>query len=199
MVRLGMNPAHNIVAAGLMALLLAGCAGSGGGGSTAAAPAAEAEPLTVHTQDRWRIAGQPQPADLQREAELGTAMVVNLRTDEEVAQLDFDPQAEAESRGMRYIHIPLGGDAGYEPADVEAFAAAVEQTDGPVLVYCRSGNRARMMWAAYMVQSGQMPVDSAMRGTHEMGAGYTPLEQLLGREVVYSLGDPLPEGDDGGG
>jgi len=169
-----------------------GCATQSGNtaSQTAAAPA---EPIEVFAWDTWRIAGQPLPADYQRQAQAGTKTVINLRTQPEIDRLDFDPRQEVESRGMHYVHIPMGGDQGYSPEQVESFTQAVEAADGPILVHCASGGRARYMWAAYMVEEEGIPLNEAMLRMEEVGGRPTPMERLLGHRLHYTLGEPLPD------
>ncbi|MEO1008820.1 MAG: sulfur transferase domain-containing protein [Planctomycetota bacterium] len=161
--------------------------------------AAAPEPITVHEWDRWRIAGQPMPSDYALQAQDGTALVVNLRTQEEIDRLDFDPAAEAEARGMRYVHLPMGGDIGYDATQVDAFAAAIDGVDGPVLVHCASGGRARHLWAAYLVEHEGLPVGEAMLRMEEVGGNPALMERLLGHRLNYTIGEPLPATPDDDG
>ncbi|AVI61538.1 TIGR01244 family sulfur transferase [Halomonas sp. GFAJ-1] len=53
---------------------------------------------------------------------------------------------KAEAIGLHWVHIPVApGD--YRPADVEAFAQAMQQLPRPILAFCRSGKRATHLWA----------------------------------------------------
>ena len=171
-------------------LSLAGCATQQQPSSQPAV--AEAEPIEVHAWDDWRIAGQPMPADYERQARAGTTTVVNLRTQPEIDRLDFDPREEVESRGMRYIHIPMGGEQGYSTEQVDTFAQAIEGAKGPILVHCASGGRARHLWAAYLIEEDGIPLDEAMRRMEEVGGQPTLMERLLGHRLHYTLGEPLP-------
>ena len=149
----------------------------------------------MHAWDRWRIAGQPVQADLDRIARSGTTTVINLRTQGEIDRLDFDPEAEAEARGMRYVHIPMGGDDGYTTEHVNALATAMQDADGPVLLHCASGGRARLLWAAYQIEHEDVPVEEAMLRMQEVGGQPPAIERLLGRRVYYRLGEPIESGD----
>lgn len=153
---------------------------------------AQAEPIEVHQWDRWRIAGQPAPDDYERQARAGTALVVNLRTQPELDRLDFDPRAEVEARGMRYAWIPMGGDEGYDTEQVAAFTRAVEGVDGPIMIHCASGGRARHLWAAYLVEQESIPLDEAMLRMEEVGGQPTLMERFLGHRLHYTMGEPLP-------
>lgn len=126
----------------------------------------------------------------------GVTTVINLRSNEEMADLiteeGLDETATLQAAGLRYIHIPLGGDDGYAPEDVEAFANAVETAEGPVLIHCFSGGRARTMWQAYLVKHRGYSLAEAEAVAATIGGTPTSLEMLLGREIKPSLGSPLP-------
>lgn len=192
----GPAPVLTLAALGVIAgLTLGGCAaGHGGAAAEDARPTAEQrEAVEVHEWDKWRIAGQPAPDDYDRQARAGTTLVVNLRTQSEIDDLEFDPRHEVESRGMQYAWIPMGGDEGYSPEQVEAFAQAVEGVQGPIMIHCASGGRARYLWAAYMVEEEGIPVDEAILRMQEVGGQPSLLERLLGHRLNYTLGDPLPD------
>ncbi len=161
--------------------------------ATTAAAEPEPEPIEVHAWDRWRIAGQPSPADYDRQASAGTTLVINLRTQPEIDRLDFDPQQEVESRGMAYVAIPMGGDEGYTPEQLEAFTQAIDGVEGPILIHCASGGRARNLWAAYLVEEEGVPVDEAMLRMEEVGGQPSLMERLLGHRLHSTIGEPLPE------
>ncbi|MEM8711107.1 MAG: sulfur transferase domain-containing protein [Planctomycetota bacterium] len=55
------------------------------------------------------VAGQPTEADLARLAETGTGCVINMRTPDEMAEVEFDEAAAAEALGMRYVNLPVSG------------------------------------------------------------------------------------------
>ncbi len=130
-----------------------------------------------------------------RMADRGVRTVINLRSTNEMIELahdtsheangapGFDEAAALNALGMNYIHIPLGGDDGYEPADVDAFAQAIESADGPVFVHCLSGARARVMWQAYLVRERGYTLDQAVEITRTVGDQPYSIERLLGKRV----------------
>jgi uncharacterized protein (TIGR01244 family) len=146
------------------------------------------------------FAAQPDAAQLARLRERGVATVINLRSTGEMEKLKggeapLDEAAEVQRLGMRYVHIPLGGDDGYEPADVEAFARAMDASgwdrSGPVLVHCASGGRARAMWQAYLVEERGYTLDEAAAVARTVGEEPTAVEKLLGRRVKQRVGGAL--------
>ncbi len=73
----------------------------------------------------------------------GCRMLINNRPDGEAPDqpLSDELQAEAQRHGMGYAHIPVvPGQA--SDADARAFAGAVQESDGPVVAFCRTGGRA---------------------------------------------------------
>lgn len=93
------------------------------------------------------IAAQPRPEDLAGIAAAGFRGVINNRPDgEDVGQPSSAAMAaEARRLGLSYWHIPIRtGEA--TPDDARQFAEAVRSACGPVLAYCRSGNRSRQLW-----------------------------------------------------
>jgi uncharacterized protein (TIGR01244 family) len=66
-----------------------------------------------------------------------------------------DPVESAQAAGLRYVHIPVRGAPG--PAEVEAVRRVIDDADGPVLSYCRSGTRSITTWSIGQAMSGAMP------------------------------------------
>lgn len=98
------------------------------------------QPL-VRRGDLW-IAGQPSVEGLRWATENGVAMVINLRTPVERASLAVDGEAAARDLGLGYVSIPVASTGAVTDQDVEAARAAMDATDGGVLIHCRSGVRA---------------------------------------------------------
>lgn len=69
------------------------------------------------------VCGQPSEADLRTLAATGTACVINMRTADEMADVEFDEKAAVEALGMRYLHLPVSG---VESLTDEFFAEARE-------------------------------------------------------------------------
>lgn len=92
-----------------------------------------------------KLAVRPQirPHEIERLAAGGFRAIVNNRPDgEEPGQPSSDQlAAEAIRHGLAYWHIPVVPGQATE-ADVRAFALALDQADGPVLAFCRTGNRS---------------------------------------------------------
>lgn len=102
--------------------------------------------MTWHTP-AFATAPQLCLADLAECTERGFALIVNNRPDgEDGGQPSSESlEAEAQRRGLEYAYLPI---VPGELTDKEAreFADLVAQADGPVLAFCRTGNRSQKLW-----------------------------------------------------
>jgi len=91
---------------------------------------------------------QPAGADYAALASLGIKTVINLIGDDE---LDVAEQREVESRGMRYVHIPMTTHAPPTKEQRDLFLSMVNAADQqPVYVHCVGGrHRTGVMTAVY--------------------------------------------------
>jgi uncharacterized protein (TIGR01244 family) len=145
------------------------------------------------------VAGQPTERALREMHDQGVTTVVNLRTPEEMTRIGFDEPAVVAELGMRYVYLPVRGNAEfpYSPETLQKFAEAVRTANGKVLLHCTVAWRASHLWAAYLIDRG-VPVDSALANarainlmdTHRMGnSGRQPVEDFLDRSLP-TLGRP---------
>ena len=129
-----------------------------------------------HVTDDFSTSPQIAIADVAEAARRGFKTLINNRPDGEAP--DQPPsQAFAEAAkaaGLAYFHIPVRGGPG--PAEVEQMRAAVQDSAGPVLAFCRSGTRSIVTWSIGQATSGAMS-----RG--ELTA--------LGRQAGYDLSGVL--------
>jgi len=102
--------------------------------------------------------------------------VINNRPDGEVPDQPTSAEMEAAARaaGMNYVHIPVVGSPTQD--QVDANRLAIEDADGPVLAFCRSGTRSIVTWSLGQALSG-------VRTRSELAA--------LGRGAGYDLSGVL--------
>ena len=90
----------------------------------------------------FAVAAQIAPGDIAQLHDAGFRTIMCNRPDGESAdQAPVDAiRAEAESHGMAFHHIPVAG--GIFPQDaVDLFRKVRQESEGPLLAYCRSGTR----------------------------------------------------------
>lgn len=154
----------------------------------------------VSVGDDMFIGGQPTEKALRDLKARGVTTVVNLRMPEEMARVGFDEAALVKALGTKYVYIPMRGTAEnpYGPKQLDAFAAAMAEADGKVLLHCTIAWRASHLWAAYLIRERKVPVATALAQTRminlmddmRMGTGDTqPLEGFLGH-AVPEIGHP---------
>jgi len=97
--------------------------------------------------DRLSVSGQIDPDEARAAVGEGFVLVINNRPDGEVPGQPTGAAIEAAARaaGADYLPLPVVGRPTAEQA--RAQAAAVAAAKGPVLAFCRSGNRSIMAWA----------------------------------------------------
>ncbi|GGK41145.1 TIGR01244 family sulfur transferase [Salinarimonas ramus] len=115
------------------------------------------------------VAPQIAPDDLAAVKAAGFTTVINNRPDGESPDQPPSATMEAEAArvGLAYRHVPVVSGA-MTMDDVAAFDAALSETDGPTLAFCRSGTRSATLWA--FTQAGARAPDEIL--SIAGGAGY---------------------------
>lgn len=93
------------------------------------------------------VRSQVMPEEISGLAAAGFKSIINNRPDGEAPDQPSSQALEAEAKrhGLTYWHIPIvPGQATEENA--RAFAAALSRTEGPVVAFCRTGNRSTSLW-----------------------------------------------------
>ena len=107
----------------------------------------------------FAVAPQISGAELALLAKQGYRAVVSLRPDAEV-EPDNDTAKIARlarKRGLEFRHVPAASHEVMLEATIDRFAAAVADLDGPVLAYCKSGQRAAIVWALAAARHAPVP------------------------------------------
>jgi len=119
----------------------------------------------VPQDDRFAVAGQIAPEDLPAIAAAGYRSIICNRPDGEggaTQPTSHALRAAAHTLGLQFAFLPVKPGQ-ITPADVERFAQLLDDLPGPVLAYCRSGNRATSLY-----QLARSP--GAMRAPNSRGA-----------------------------
>jgi uncharacterized protein (TIGR01244 family) len=145
------------------------------------------------------ISGQPTEQALRELHAQGVTTVVNLRSLPEMARVPFDEAALVKQLGMEYVYLPMRGtpELPYSPAAVKSFATAMSNAKGKILLHCTIAWRASHLWAAYLIQSRDVPVATALKQARminlmddmRMDGGQQPVESFLGR-TLSEVGHP---------
>jgi uncharacterized protein (TIGR01244 family) len=137
---------------------------------------------------RVYVAGQPSREALIELAGRGVTAVVNLRTPREMADPEkwpFEEAAVADSLGLEYVSLPVGGlDHPYRPSVLSGFNEIMNDHDGKVLIHCRSGWRASYVWAAYLIRHRGWTIDEGLQRAMAIGVTAHPLQRLLDKELI---------------
>ena len=96
--------------------------------------------------------------DVATAAALGVTTIVNNRPDgEEPSAPQGDAIAAAcAAHGIAYVAIPVTH-SGFSHPQIDALAAAMAGSSGPILAYCRSGTRSTNLWALTRARLGDDP------------------------------------------
>jgi len=117
--------------------------------------------------------------DVAEAKQQGVTLIINNRPDgEENGQIEgTEIEKAALAAGLSYVTIPIG-QSGFSQPQVEAMAEALEQAEGQVLAYCRSGTRSTFLWALSQASRGADPSELADKAA---SAGYdvTPVRPAM--------------------
>lgn len=127
---------------------------------------------------RLAVAGQLSADAIRDLAEQGFSDVICNRPDgEEPGQPPLAGlEAAAREAGLAFHHIPVSG--GQFPEDaITAFGKTLEQAEGKVMAYCRSGTRSTCLWA--LSQAGQAKPSSLIEAGARAGYDLSGLAPAL--------------------
>jgi uncharacterized protein (TIGR01244 family) len=107
------------------------------------------------------------------------ALIINNRPDgEDPSAPQGDEIADAAAAaGINYLAIPVGH-SGFSEPQVDAMIAALEQAEGPILAYCRSGTRSTLLWALASAKLGENP-ETIARTAAQAGYDVGPIRSLI--------------------
>ena len=123
--------------------------------------------------------GQPSEAQFLEAKAQGYRTIINLRG---VGEPGTDVQPGLmEREGLTYVHIPINGPPDITVEKARQLAAALEASDGPVMVHCASGNRVGALFALKSFFIDGSNLDDAMACGR--ASGLTRLEPFV-RELI---------------
>jgi uncharacterized protein (TIGR01244 family) len=110
----------------------------------------------------------------------GVTLIVNNRPDGEdpAAPQGEEIAAAAGAAGLDYRSIPIGH-AGFSEVQVAEMVEALEEADGKVLAYCRSGTRSTFLWALAQAKSGAASPDAIAAAARQAGYDVSPIRPMI--------------------
>ncbi len=131
----------------------------------------------------FAVAAQLEPGDIARAAAEGFRTIVINRPDgEQPGQpLTGEMKAEADAAGVQFRAIAFQG-LPPAPAIVAETAAMLDEANGPVLAYCRTGTRSITAWAMAEALAGNRRPDEiialAKKAGYDLSGARGALETL---------------------
>ena len=114
-------------------------------------------------------AGAITPESVTQIRDMGFRSIINLRRPtEEGANVEVEAAA-AQAAGMKYVHLPFGGEF-LDPAVADRFLVAITEPDtAPAFIHCAGGGRAATMWFIKRVMVDGWDIDQAMEEATSLG------------------------------
>ncbi len=139
--------------------------------------------------ENFAVSGQIRPEDVASIAAMGFNAIICNRPDGEAADqptaVEIEQAASEQGLSFRYLPVISGKVADY---DVTEFARNLHDLEGPVLAFCRTGNRSMTLWS--MVESRRgVAVDALIQHARESGFDMSGLaRQLAGEQLGNGSG-----------
>lgn len=129
--------------------------------------------------DRFAVATQLRPEDIQLLADEGVTAVVDNRPDgEEPGQpTSAEMAAAAEAAGVAFSYVPITGAP--DASQSRAAHEALEATDGLVVAYCKSGTRSIMAWSLGEASAGSRTPDELVELAQDAGYDLSKFKPAL--------------------
>ncbi len=129
--------------------------------------------------DNVFASGQIALGDIAAAKAQGVGLIVNNRPDGEdpAAPQGAEIEAAARAAGLDYVAIPIDH-SGFGESQIEAMLAALNQAQGSVLAYCRSGTRSTFLWALARAKAGDEP-QAIIEAARVAGYDVSPVRPML--------------------
>ncbi len=135
--------------------------------------------------DTFFAAPQISLSDVADAKAAGISLIINNRPEDESADQTSGAEiaAAAQAAGIAYVAIPVTH-AGFAEWQVTAMADAIENADGKILAYCRSGTRSTLLWALARASKGDHPAvlsEQAADAGYDLSSVAAMMDMLRGR------------------
>jgi uncharacterized protein (TIGR01244 family) len=121
--------------------------------------------------DRITIGGRPSVEEIEDLKARGFRTIINLLTPDEEG--NAHEERDVEDRGLTYSAVPVSP-ALLDDVAVARFSQAVDSSDGPVAVHCKSGGRAGVMTLLHLGVSHGWTVERTLEEAEKIGAKIGP-------------------------
>jgi uncharacterized protein (TIGR01244 family) len=103
----------------------------------------------VKLAEGYAVSEQIMPTEVAAIAQAGYRVLINNRPDNEVPgqPASVDIAAAAAAAGLEYHYLPVTA-ASFPGPDIEKMRRLLNNGNGPVLAFCRSGTRCANLWVA---------------------------------------------------
>jgi len=128
--------------------------------------------------DTMAVSPQIQPDDIEAIKAAGYKVIINNRPDGEVAGQPLSNEIEALSvdADIDYHYIPMiPGELRQDMID--ELNEVLDNADGPVFAYCRSGTRSITLWS--LSQAGKVPTDEIIAAGSANGYDLAPMRPTI--------------------
>ncbi len=127
------------------------------------------------------LAGQPDLARIEAWRAQGVEKIITLQTADELSEVDYDLAEAVAASQMIHAQVPTTGQSG--PMTADQLAAVLADSSGPVVIHCRTGNRARHLYAAALIRSGRLEPHAYPSLDPEADWNPELLERFSGAEI----------------
>ncbi|MCD7061325.1 TIGR01244 family sulfur transferase [Pelagibacterium xiamenense] len=133
--------------------------------------------------DAVSVSGQIAPEDIAGIKDAGFVAVVNNRPDGEAPDqpANADIAAAARAAGLTYVEIPMGRE-GVSPQMIAQTRDVLDNADGPVFCFCRSGTRSTTLWA--LSQAGKQDAGEIISSAKQAGYDISHLAAHLDKPIA---------------
>ena len=144
--------------------------------SSSTAPLIETAASTVETP-ALRTGGQPSEEELRSWAEQGLTMVIDLRAFDE--SRGFDEVQILEELGISYFPLPISHGLDLSWNNAVVLDETISNSNGPVLIHCRSGNRVGALMALRFGLNSEVSTEAALEHGRQHGLTSSELEATV--------------------
>ena len=108
----------------------------------------------------------------------GIKTVINNRPDDEAQgqPKSADLEKAAKDLGLHFVHIPISAKS-ITDQNIDEFHSTCREVEGPVLAFCRTGQRSTILWALGEVKSS--PVEAVLAVASEAGYDLSRMRERL--------------------